>query len=124
MNLGWLDVCLTVECVKKSQEFYQKLGFQRVEGNDDEGWAVVVNQNSRLGLYQKEHMGKATHTLNFRGENVLKIKEELERKGLQFEHDFCPKSDGTGSALLKDPDGHPIFFDTAPGETKKLPTNS
>lgn len=121
MTLGWLDVCLTVSDVCRSREFYEELGFARVEGEDSEGWAVMVNGESRIGLYHKEHMGESTHTLNFRGGNVTEIVRSLQEKNMEFDSGFQAKDDGTGSAFLKDPDGHPIFFDTAPGEIKKIP---
>jgi hypothetical protein len=37
MELGWCDVCLKVASTKLSREFYEKMGFRRVEGEDSEG---------------------------------------------------------------------------------------
>jgi catechol 2,3-dioxygenase-like lactoylglutathione lyase family enzyme len=118
MELGWCDVCLKVASAKLSREFYEKMGFRRVEGEDSEGWAVVTNGEVRLGLYEAQHMGKDSVTLNFRGGNVPGIREKLEAKGLVFE--ALPSSmNPSNSAIVRDPDGYSVFFDTAPGERKK-----
>ena len=118
MELGWLDVCLRVENVRISRTFYQELGFRRVEGEDEEGWAVVVNGEARLGLFEPKYMSQQV-TLNFRGGDVGAITSELSRRGFEFVEEPKSSPDGSGSAVLRDPDGHTIFFDTAPGETKK-----
>lgn len=118
VEFGWLDVCLRVEDVKASRDFYERLGFRRVEGEDEEGWAVVVKGDARLGLFEPKYMSQQV-TLNFRGGNVGQITEELTRRGFRFVEEPKTSSDGSGSAVLRDPDGHTLFFDTAPGETKK-----
>lgn len=119
MDLGWLDVCLKVESAARSRAFYEKLGFQRVEGQDDQGWAVVVLGEYRLGLYETQHMCSEPFSLNFRGGDVLENSAKFMDLGLEFDTVPKPSKAGGASASLRDPDGHLIFFDTAPGETKK-----
>ena len=119
MKLGWFDVCLKVKSAKKSREFYAKLGFHKVEGKDEEGWAVVTNGEARLGLYEEQHVGKDALTLNFRGGDVMANAKALQEKGLEFEMGPKEIEGGGGTAILRDPDGYSIFLDTAPGETKK-----
>ena len=118
LDLGWCDLCLRVQDVVQSRKFYESLGFRKVEGKDEEGWAVMAHDTIRLGLYQPKHMGEAILTLNFRGSHVGKVVEELTALGHQFEANPKINEDGSGSAFLKDPDGHMLFFDTFPGETK------
>lgn len=122
MNLGWLDVCLRVESVARSREFYEGMGFVRVEGDDAEGWAVIVSGDSRIGLFEPQFMGDQPFMLNFRGGDVLANAATLEAKGYTFAAPATPGKDGGGSAKLIDPDGHHIFLDTALGETKKTPS--
>jgi catechol 2,3-dioxygenase-like lactoylglutathione lyase family enzyme len=117
--LGWCDVCLRVESVALSREFYEKLGFRRVEGADDEGWAVMTNGDVRLGLYEKQHMGDDAMSLNFRGGDVVANAELLSSRGLAIEKGPVQGPRGGWSAWLRDPDGNTIFLDTEPGETKK-----
>ena len=121
MDLGWCDICLRVRDVRKSRTFYEGLGFKRVEGKDTEGWAVVVNEAVRLGLYEPKHVGDHPVTINFRGGDVLAIAKELEGRGYEFEEPAKASPEGGGSALLRDPDGYGVFFDTAPGESRKDP---
>lgn len=120
MNLGWCDVCLRVADVRASRGFYEALGFRRVDGNDDEGWAIVIHDAVRLGLYESQHVGEDRLTLNFRGGDVAANAEELRRRGLEMEQGPTPGPSGGWSATLRDPDGYSIFLDTAPGET--MPT--
>lgn len=118
MNLGWCDVCLRTEDVAVSREFYEKLGFHRVEDNDEEGWAVMTNGDVRIGLYAAEHMEGAPFSLNFRGGDVLANAAELSSKGIAIERGPLESAEGC-SAWLRDPSGHVIFLDTMKGETKK-----
>lgn len=120
MKLGWLDVCLRVADVGVSRGFYEGLGFRRVEGDDAEGWAVMVHDESRIGLYELAHMGEDEFCLNFRGGNVAEVATSLVERGIPFLDELKVSPEGGASARLKDPDGHVIFLDAAAGETKKV----
>ena len=111
MELGWLDVCLRVANVATSRAFYEGLGFRRVEGDDAEGWAVVVHGAARIGLFEPRYMSEAGLSLNFRGGDVRAIWTALSASGYRFEKDLAGELDGGASATLKDPDGHAIFFE-------------
>ena len=119
MNVGRCDVCLRVTSAAASRRFYETLGFRSVEGSDEEGWCVVTNGDLRLGLFEGQFMGEVPVSLNFRGGNIGAIVTELATCGHTFVSDPKVYQDGTGSARLTDPDGHLIFFDTAPGELEK-----
>lgn len=118
MDIGWCDFCLRVANVGQSRRFYEGLGFRPVEGDDDEGWAVLTNGNVRIGLFTPVFM-KDTHSINFWGGDVMAICERLIDQGYSFEAGPTPGKDGGGSAVLRDPDGHMLFFDAAPGESMK-----
>jgi hypothetical protein len=94
------------------------LGFRKVEGEEDAGWAVVTNGDLRLGLFEAQHMGENQVCLNFRGGDVFTIAQTLAENGYSFASGPNGSADGGASASLRDPDGHLIFFDTAPGEKK------
>ena len=119
MQLGWLDVCLRVAQVGVSREFYEKLGFRRVEGDDSEGWAVMVHEESRIGLYEHEHLGDGAFCLNFRGGDVAGVASALKAQDISFVSELKVTPEGGASATFKDPDGHVIFLDSAAGEIKK-----
>ena len=120
MDLGWCDVCLRVKSAKASREFYSLLGFRQVEGKDEEGWAVITNDDLRLGLYEEQHVGEDSMTINFRGGDVMANAKLLQDKGIEFHMGPKAGKEGGGSAMFRDPDGFNIFLDTAPGETKKV----
>ena len=118
MDMGWCDVCLRVSKADISRRFYADFGFWRVEGSDDEGWAVMTNGDLRLGLFEPQFMSTEI-SLNFRGGNVASVCDELKAKG----HSFAKEPrfvKGGGSASMMDPDGHAIFIDSLPGEVKKV----
>lgn len=118
MNLGWLDVCLGVRNVAVSRAFYEGLGFRRVEGEDEEGWAVMVLAESRISLFGAQFLDSGSVTLNFRGGHIAEIVAALSSRGPRFEKQPQCNPDGSGSATIFDPDGFRIFFDSAPGETQ------
>ena len=117
MELGWCDVCLPVKDVTASRDFYAKLGFRVVEGKIEENWQVMTNDDLRLGLY---HGHTSEMMLNFRGGDVFANAEALQAKGLVFEKGPLLERDQSAAAILRDPDGHAIFLNTAPGETKPI----
>ncbi|MCI0391031.1 MAG: hypothetical protein MOB07_19980 [Acidobacteria bacterium] len=45
MSLGEFSISLTVKDLKRSQQFYEKLGFQRVDGrNDLDGNLILIDE--------------------------------------------------------------------------------
>ena len=44
----------------------------------------------------------------------------IQAKGLTFEKGPLLERDKSAAAILRDPDGNAIFFNTAPGETKPV----
>ena len=120
IQLGRVDICLDVKDVRKSFEFYSKMGFKQVEGNLEEGWAVLVHNNLRLGLYEG-HIEEMM--INFRGGDVFSITKALKEKGFTFEKDVRKEENGGAGATLRDPDGHLIYFNTYPHEKDILKSN-
>lgn len=120
MDLGWCDVCLRVANAESSRKYYEGLGFRRVEGEDGSGWAVMTNDDLRLGLFESQHMGDSAISLNFRGGDVFTIAQELAKRGYAFASGPKGTPDGAASASLRDPDGYLIFFDSSPGEVKPV----
>jgi len=120
MDLGWLDLCLRVSDVCASRAFYEAFGFHRVEGDDSQGWAVMVNGEARIGLFAPEHMEGDPVSLNFRGGDVASCVAELERRGIHPVRGPLSDAKSGSSAWYRDPDGHLLFLDSAPGEVKKV----
>lgn len=52
MELGAFSISLKVKDIKKSVEFYEKLGFTYKAGNIDQNWIVLKNGSTVIGLFQ------------------------------------------------------------------------
>lgn len=113
MELGRFELCLQVADVRRSLDFYSKLGFQAVGGDLDQGVIVVENGDCRLGLYQQYI---AENLLSFRGGDIEEIARTAHGHRLEFEKQPFTASDGTTAALLRDPDGNAIYLIAHPGE--------
>lgn len=113
INLGRFELCLSVRDIKKSLAFYEKLDFQKVEGDLEEGWVILQQGNTRLGLYSG-HFEK--NLLNFRGGDVFGIAHAFKERGLTLKSDAAVEPDGSAGATIEDPDGNLIYFNTYPDE--------
>jgi hypothetical protein len=113
MNLGRCDVCLKVRDIKKSFDFYKKLDFIVTGGEVENGYLILKQGTFSLGLYEG-HI--KSNTLNFRGGDVFAISKTLKERGLTMKSDAVKEEDGSDGAVIEDPDGNVIYFNTAPGE--------
>jgi hypothetical protein len=112
-DLGRVDLCLNVKDIHRSHEFYRTIGMRKVGGNVKQKWLILAHGEFRLGLYQGYIGGTV---INFRGGHVGNIVRGLEARGLKPYGVRGLRPSGRGSASVKDPDGHVIFFDTSPQE--------
>lgn len=120
MELGAFSVSLKVKDIKKSLEFYEKLGFTYKAGNIDQNWIVLKNGNTVIGLFQGFIDG---NTLTFnpgwdqKAQNleeftdVRKIQKDLKQKGIKLDREADEKTSGPEYIVLKDPDGNSILID-------------
>ena len=118
MNLGQFSVSLTVKDIKKSQEFYEKLGFIRIDGSKPsdpkspgKDWAILRNGDAVIGLFQ----GMFDHNiLTFNPLDIRAVKAALEKQGMKIElmNMMGPLTDNSPAyATLQDPDGNNILLD-------------
>ena len=119
MELGWFEVSLDVKDIDRTRDFYEKLGFE-VVGRDADGRVVTLQKaDCRICLYQGFLDPPETQLIFWQGD-VAAIAKDLTDKGLRFEKQSS-SGDGTG-ALLRDPDGRPIYFVNLPGVTRQRRT--
>jgi catechol 2,3-dioxygenase-like lactoylglutathione lyase family enzyme len=116
INLGKFHLCLNVAELKRSLDFYGKLGLKQVGGSVGEGWAILAYGNLYLGLYQG-HIGH--NLLNFRGGDVFAVAASLKAQGMKMKSDAAREADGSDGAWLEDPDGNLIYFNTHPDEREE-----
>jgi len=114
MELGWFELSLDVKDIARTRDFYRKLGFD-VAGTAAEGRVVVMQKaDCRICLYEGVLDPAETQLIFWQGD-VEAIARDLESKGLRFEK-APSRGDGGGvGALLRDPDGRPIYFINVPG---------
>ena len=120
IELGAFSISLKVKDIKKSVEFYEKLGFTYKAGNIDQNWIVLKNGNTVIGLFQG-FIEENTLTFNpgwdQQAQNlpeftdVREIQKKLKAKDVKLDREADEKTSGPEYIILKDPDGNPILID-------------
>ena len=120
MELGAFSVSLKVKDIKKSVEFYEKLGFTYKAGNIDQNWIVLKNGDTVIGLFQG-FIDENTLTFNpgwdQKAQNlpeftdVREIQKKLKEKDVKLDREADEKTTGPEYIVLKDPDGNSILID-------------
>ncbi len=108
-SLGAFSMSLAVKDIKASKSFYEKLGFEMVDGNLDQKWAILRNGKSKIGLFQGMF---PSNTLTFNPKNARNIGKEAKAKGITITMvNGLDKKEGAASFMITDPDGNPILID-------------
>ena len=117
MNLGQFSVSLAVKDISASLEFYQKFGFEVIDGghmneafadSDTQKWRILKNESAAIGLFQGVFEG---NILTFNPEDLRPIQEALKDSGVEFVSEADMATEGPCSAVLADPDGNTILLD-------------
>ena len=107
VKLGRPEISLAVADIKASLAFYEALGFKRVEGAEEEKWAVVAQPDLRIGLYEG-HVD--ANSLIFFGGDINAIAGKLHEAGFELKQGPETEEDGSLGAKVADPDGNLIYF--------------
>jgi catechol 2,3-dioxygenase-like lactoylglutathione lyase family enzyme len=120
MKLGAFSVSLNVADIAKSRDFYEKLGFSTIGGDADQGWLILRNDTTLIGLFKgmfERNMltfnpgwDAACNTLES-FEDVRQIQKSLVRQNVALDSTVDESGSGPGSIMLTDPDGNPILID-------------
>ena len=120
MELGAFSISLKVKDIKKSVEFYEKLGFTYKGGNIDQNWIVLKNGNTVIGLFQG-FIEENTLTFNPGWDqsasevnpftDVREIQKKLKEKGVKVDREANETTKGPEYIVLTDPDGNSILID-------------
>lgn len=131
LELGWGQYCLNVKDINATWEFYRRLGFCLAGGSLEQGWGVLHNGGTEIGLFQGM---MPRNIINFRGPHIQQLAAELRQRGFeldkeaQYDAEKYPAEwsrdadgnqlpvDGSGSFSVCDPEGVCLFFDTVPVE--------
>jgi len=120
MKLGAFSVSLTVKDLNASQAFYEKLGFTVIGGEFDQGWLMMRNGTTTIGLFHgmfDKNMltfnpgwdAEAEPLAEF--DDVRVIQKQLKENGVELVSEADETTEGPASFLLIDPDGNPILID-------------
>ena len=120
MELGAFSVSLNVADLAKSQAFYEALGFVTVGGEATQGWLIIRNGATTIGLFQGMFdRNMLTFNPGWNAEcetldsfaDVRDIQRDLLSKGLTLEDTVDESSSGPGNIMVIDPDGNPVYID-------------
>jgi catechol 2,3-dioxygenase-like lactoylglutathione lyase family enzyme len=128
MRLGNFSVSLAVKDIAASREFYEKLGFKQVAGDQSNNWVVLQNETTKIGLFQgmfdknmltfNPGWDSNTNTLpNF--DDVRDLQKILKARGLTPNPAADESTTGPAYLMLTDPDGNPILIDQHVPSPKK-----
>lgn len=120
MELGAFSVSLTVKDLAASRSFYEKLGFAGFAGDASQGWLILKNGSTVIGLFQGM-FDKNILTFNpgwDQGANALasftdvrEIQKSLDAQGVDITTRTDPEGSGPAHLILTDPDGNVIMLD-------------
>ena len=120
MKLGNFSVSLNVADIAKSRAFYEKLGFSEVGGDASQGWLILKNDSTKIGLFKgmfERNMltfnpgwDENRNTLES-FDDVRRIQRELLASGIALDSKTDENGTGPGHIMLTDPDGNPILID-------------
>ncbi|MBN8203288.1 VOC family protein [Bacillus sp. NTK034] len=120
MKLGAFSVSLSVKDIKKSKEFYEKLGFEALSGNIEQNWLILKNDNCVIGLFQgmfEKNILTFNPGWNQNAENlegftdIRELQKQLKEQGIHIINEANESGSGPASFTLEDPDGNAILFD-------------
>lgn len=120
MKLGAFSISLAVKDLRKSRDFYEKLGFSVFGGNTEMNYLIMKNGDSLIGLFQGmfdkniltfnpgwDQNAAALDTFD----DVRDIQKVLKEKKVELNSEADENSSGPASITLIDPDGNPVLID-------------
>ena len=120
MSIGAFSVSLAVKDINASLAFYQKLGFSKFHGEIEQGWLILSDGQTKIGLFQGMF---EKNTLTFNPgwdesanlvedfDDVRSIQRSLKEKGIKLENEADESTSGPASFVVMDPDGNAILID-------------
>ena len=120
MNPGAFSISLSVKDIAASRAFYETLGFSVFGGNQDQGWLILKNGTTLIGLFHGMFEG---NLLTFNPgwdsdaqpfepfDDVRGIQRRLKAAGVALSSEADETTTGPASITLADPDGNQILID-------------
>ncbi len=120
MELGAFSISLAVKDIQASRDFYEKLGFQVMGGDQSQNWLILNNGDTVIGIFQGMFEG---NMLTFNPgwsqqakpvgafTDVREVQRELKAQGIAFTQEADESTTGPGYFVIVDPDGNTILVD-------------
>jgi catechol 2,3-dioxygenase-like lactoylglutathione lyase family enzyme len=108
MELGNFSLSLAVADLAASQAFYAQLGFEAVGGRVEEGWLMLQNGDTRIGLFQGLF---EANLITWNPKDVRAIQARLQQAGIPIVASADHAGEGPAHVILADPDGNRILLD-------------
>lgn len=120
MDLGNFSVSLAVKDIAASKAFYEKLGFTVFGGDQSQGWLIMKNGDTVIGLFQGMFEANIL-TFNPGWDNnaqpldkftdIRELQRQLKASGIALVTEADESSTGPASFMVSDPDGNTILVD-------------
>lgn len=120
MQLGAFSISLAVKDIAASRSFYEKLGFGVFHGDASQGWLILKNGDTVIGLFQGM-FEKNILTFNPGWDqnaqplasftDVREIQRRLKAQGVKLLSEADESGSGPASFTAEDPDGNPVLVD-------------
>ena len=120
MNLGAFSISLAVKDLAASKDFYGKLGFEPVGGDEAQNWLILRNGEHVIGLFQGmfeaniltfnpgwDQSGNETAGYT----DIRNLQREICEAGIVPLSAADESTTGPASMMIEDPDGNTILID-------------
>lgn len=121
LELGAFSVSLNVADLTRSRGFYESLGFEVTGGDPEQGYLILKNGDTTLGLFQGMFEGNILTFNPGLTNRMERIEEYLDIRDIQRHLDAAGieaiqpadsgSESGPASITLVDPDGNSILID-------------
>ncbi|MEO1255883.1 MAG: VOC family protein [Bacteroidota bacterium] len=117
MDLGQFSISLPVKDMDASLNFYQKLGFEIIDGGhmnegfpdgENTSWRILKSGEAVIGLF----LGMFENTImTFNPADVRSIQKSLKESGVSLIKEADESTEGPEHIIMIDPDGNQIMMD-------------
>lgn len=120
MHLGAFSVSLAVKDIAASKAFYEKLGFSTMGGEQSQGWLILKNGDTIIGLFQgmfEKNILTFNPGWDQNAQNLAEftdvrdIQKHLLAQRVELIKTADESSTGPAHIVLEDPDGNQIMLD-------------
>ncbi|MEO9871689.1 VOC family protein [Ekhidna sp.] len=117
MDLGQFSISLAVKSMDVSLDFYQKLGFEIIDGGhmnegfpdgENSSWRILKSGNTVVGLFYGMF---EENIMTFNPADVRNIQAELKKNNISLIKEADESTSGPEHIILTDPDGNQIMMD-------------